>query len=186
MAIIYNAATTMNGFIADENNSLQWLFEVAGSDEAEDDIGNFLAGVSTLVMGSTTYEWLIREMDLLNNPQAWIDAYGDRPNWVFSSRNLPIPEGTNIKVINSSVGDALPRIRDTAGEGNIWVMGGGDLVGQFFDIGALDRIILTMAPVFLPAGAPTLPRRIESAQLRTAGTRQVGRFLEVTFEVLPG
>lgn len=186
MAIIYNAATTMNGFIADDNNSLQWLFEVAGSDEAEHDISHFLAGVSTLVMGSTTYEWLLREMDLLNKPQAWIDSYGDRPTWVFSSRTLPIPEGTNITVINSSVADALPRLREAAGEGNIWVIGGGDLAGQFFDIGALDRITLTMAPVFLPAGAPTLPRRIESAQLQTSGTRQVGRFLEITFEVVSG
>ncbi|MHA2787733.1 dihydrofolate reductase family protein [Corynebacterium sp. S7] len=187
MAIIYNTATCINGFIADEENSLQWLFDVPGAPEAEADNATFMAGVGAIVMGSTTYEWLLDEMKLLDDSSAWTKAYDTRPTWVFSSRNLPVPEGTNIRVINSSVADALSEITDSApASTNVWVVGGGDLAGQFFDIGALDEIILTVAPVFLPAGKPTLPRRIEADQLGAPQIRQVGHFTEMRFDLGAG
>lgn len=185
MAIIYNCATTLNGFLADEHDSLQWLFDVPGSAEAEADTDTFLAGVGGIVMGSTTFEWLQRELGLLDNPGAW--PYADRPTWVFSSRNLPLPEGPDIRVLNSPVGRALSQLRAATPAGtDIWVMGGGDLAGQFHDVGALDGIILTLAPVFLPAGRPTLPRRIEAHRLSVPQVRRLGHFTELRFEVLPG
>lgn len=178
MPIIYNAATTLNGFLADEQDSLQWLFDVSGSDDAEADISGFLAGIDALVMGSTTYEWLL---DHLDSPQELTASYGTRPIFVFSSRDLPVHEGTHVQLLNSPVAGALPRIREAGA--NIWVMGGGDLAGQFLDADALDRIILTVAPVFLPAGRPTLPRRVESSRLRLAGHRQLGQFVELSYDV---
>ncbi|MCS5478629.1 dihydrofolate reductase family protein [Corynebacterium sp. YIM 101645] len=178
MPIIYNAATTLNGFLADEQDSLQWLFDVPGSGDAEAGISAFLTGINTVVMGSTTYEWLLNHLE---SPQALATSYGTRPIWVFTSRNLPVHEGTHVRLVNGPVAEALPRIRET-GE-NIWVMGGGDLAGQFFDAGALDRITLTVAPVFLPAGRPTLPRRIESSRLSLVDHRQLGQFVELTYRV---
>ena len=178
MAIIYNAATTVNGFLADDADSLQWLFDVPGSAGAEADIATFLGRVGALVMGSTTYEWLL---DALDSPAQLTDSYGDRPIWVFSSRTLPAHPDTHVRVVNSTVVETLPGIRETPGD--IWVMGGGDLAGQFLDVGALDRIILTIAPVFLPSGRPTLPRRLESDHLTLVDTRTLGQFVEVTYDV---
>lgn len=185
MAFFYYTATTLNGFLADDENSLQWLFDVPGTREAEAGIDDFLAGVSTLAMGSTTYEWMLRELDLLSFPEKWTESYGSRPTWVFSSRELPVPAGVDVRVINSSVADALPGILASAGAGDVWIVGGGDLAGQFLDAGALDRITLTLAPVFLPGGAPLFPRRLESAHLHLTGTRQTGQFVELTFDVTP-
>lgn len=178
MPIIYNAATTLNGFLADDHDSLQWLFDVPGADDAEADNRAFLASVDALVMGSTTYEWLL---DALDSPAELTAQYGDRPIWVFTSRDLPVPDGSRVRLVGGAVAEALPAIRATGD--TIWVMGGGDLAGQFHDAGALDRIILTMAPVFLPSGRPTLPRRIDSAHLRLAGHRGVGQFVELTYDV---
>jgi dihydrofolate reductase len=48
-----------------------------------------------------------------------------------------------------------------AGGRNVWIVGGGDLVGQFADVGLLDEVIVSVAPVTLGAGAPLLPRRLE-------------------------
>lgn len=176
MPIIYNAATTLNGFLADDADSLQWLFDVPGSDAAAAGIGDFLAGVDALVMGSTTYEWLLEALDSPLTTQ-----YGDRPIWVFTSRDLPVPEGSHVRLVNGPVADVLPQIRENAD--TVWVMGGGDLAGQFLDAGALDRIILTMAPVFLPSGRPTLPRRLESSRLHLDGHRRLGQFTELSFTV---
>ena len=48
-----------------------------------------------------------------------------------------------------------------AGGRNVWIVGGGDLAGQFADAGLLDEVIALVAPVTLGAGAPLLPRRLE-------------------------
>ena len=48
-----------------------------------------------------------------------------------------------------------------AGERNVWIVGGGDLAGQFADAGLLDEVLVSITPVTLGAGAPLLPRRLE-------------------------
>ncbi|HEV2711854.1 MAG TPA: dihydrofolate reductase family protein [Gaiellaceae bacterium] len=48
-----------------------------------------------------------------------------------------------------------------AGGKNLWIVGGGDLAGQFADAGLLDEVIVYIAPVTLGSGAPLLPRRVE-------------------------
>ena len=61
-----------------------------------------------------------------------------------------------------------------AGNRNLWIVGGGDLAGQFADAGLLDEVIVSIAPVTLGAGAPLLPRRIE---LRLDETDRNGDFV---------
>lgn len=178
---IFNTATTANGFLADPNNSLEWLFQVKS--EAPD-MEPFTETVSVFVMGSSTYEWLLNTENMLEHPEKWNGFFGDRPSYVFTSRDLPVPPGVDVRFLNSSVPDALPTITETAGEGVVWVMGGGDLVGQFLDAGALDRIIMTLAPAFLASGKPLLPRTVYPDRLTLKGARTVGQFVEITYDVV--
>ncbi len=178
---IFNTATTANGFLADPNNSLEWLFQVKS--EAPD-MEPFTQTVSVFVMGSSTYEWLLNTENMLEHPEKWTGFFGDRPSYVFTSRDLPVPPGVDVRFLNSSVPDALPTITETAGEGVVWVMGGGDLVGQFLDAGALDHIIMTLAPAFLASGKPLLPRTVYPDRLTLKGARTVGQFVEITYDVV--
>lgn len=180
--ILFDTATTINGWIADEHNSLDWLFAVEGGDQPAD--GLFPATASVLVEGSTTYEWLLAESDILAHPEKWREFHGDRPTFVFTSRDLPVPEGADIRFLSGSVADALPEIRAAAGDGDVWVVGGGDLAGQFLDAGALDEIAISVAPVALAGGAPLLPRRIESDRLRLESAAKVGQFARLVYRVL--
>jgi dihydrofolate reductase len=67
---------------------------------------------------------------------------------------------------------------------NVWVVGGGDLVGQFHDHGLLDEIFVQIGSVTLGAGKPLLPRRIVSPPLRLVSVRAVGTgFAELHYEV---
>jgi dihydrofolate reductase len=50
---------------------------------------------------------------------------------------------------------------DAAGDRNVWIVGGGNLAGQFADAGLLDEVLAMIAPVTLGGGAPLLPRRVE-------------------------
>ena len=181
--IVFDTATSMNGWIADEDNSLAWLFAVENGQNPDE--GLFPIGASVMVEGSTTYEWVLAESDILAHPERWQEFHGGRPTFVFTTRDLPVPEGADIRFVRGSVADALPAIREAAGDGDIWIVGGGDLAGQFLDAGALDEIALSVAPVALTGGAPLLPRRVESDRLRLVSVSSVGPVARLGYEVLP-
>ncbi|MBO1751184.1 dihydrofolate reductase [Actinotalea sp. BY-33] len=179
--IVFDTATTINGWIADEQNSLAWLFEVENGDAPDE--GLFPSDAGVLVEGSTTYEWILAEQDVLANPERWVEFHGQKPTFVFTTRELPVPAGADVRFVSGAVADALPAIRAAAGARDVWVVGGGDLAGQFLDIGALDEIALSVAPVALTGGAPLLPRRITSSRLRLVSATAVGQFARLVYAV---
>lgn len=177
----YYTATSLDGFIADENNSLDWLFMHGEPDETNADIPRFMSGVGAMAMGSTTYEWILDFENLLEEPGKW--AY-DMPAWVFTSRDLPAVEGADIRFVRGNVAPVHASMREAAGDKNIWLVGGGDLVGQFYEQALLDEIIATVAPVTLGDGAPLLPRRIVDPPLRLTDVRRyAGVFAQLTYDV---
>lgn len=179
--VVYYTATSFNGFIATPENSLDWLFEVGSPDAV--DFEGFVAGIDVLVSGSTTYEWVVEHEDLIAEPEKWGRLYGERPMFVFTSRDLPVPEGADVRLVEGSVADHLDEIRGATGEGDVWVVGGGDLAGQFLDAGTLDEIQVTMTPVALSGGSPLFPRDIRSDRLELKSVEKFGQFAHLTFEV---
>lgn len=181
---IYYTASTLNGFLADENDSLSWLLEVP-QDDVQGDIDDFLGGMGAIVMGSSTYDWVLREEGLLAQPERFQQFYGERPVFVVSSRDLPVPTGADVRIIRGDIAEHWSELRAAAGDRDVWVMGGGDLAGQFDDAGLLDGVIVTVAPATLRAGKPLLPRDLDWHRLELDGVRRIGRFAELTYRVLP-
>ncbi|SFS04569.1 Dihydrofolate reductase [Microbacterium sp. cf046] len=179
--VIYNTATTLNGFLADDEDSLSWLFVVPGADQAESSFSVFLKGVGALVMGSTTYEWILAHESLLENPEKWF--YQDIVSFVLSSRPMPEVPGADIRFRRGDVEGIWQELESAAGDRDIWLVGGGDLVGQFADAGRLDEIRVSVAPVTLESGKPLLPRRLESDRLTLESARQAGQFAELVYSV---
>lgn len=177
----YYAATSIDGFIADEQNSLQWLMDVDGGNE--NPFGGFFAGVGAFCMGANTYEWVLENDNVLAEPRNWHDLYGDVPCWVFASRELPLVPDANIFMVSGDVQRVHEAMVVAAKDRNVWLAGGGDLVGQFVDHGLLDEIILGIAPALLGAGVPLLPRHLSSQELILTGAAAVGRFAYLTYAV---
>lgn len=178
--VVYKTATSIDGYIADASHSLAWLFEVDRYEGAPDHEA-FMESVGAIVEGSTTYEWVLRETDLLTNPTRWQEFYGQRPTFVFTSRQLPVPAGADVRCLSGSVLDALPALRAAAAGRDVWVVGGGDLAGQFADAGALDKAIFTIAPATLAGGAPLFPRRVGAERLALLKAERIGQFVELTY-----
>ena len=180
----YSTATSIDGFIADADNSLEWLFQVGSADETgmKDEYPEFMAEVGAMAMGSTTYEWIAAHTGFLDDPTKWDYTI---PTWVFSTRDLPRPNGLDIRFVGGDVRPVHAEMADAAAGRNIWLVGGGDLVGQFYDHGLLDELILGVAPVFLGSGAPLLPRRITAPTLKlTDITRYGGTFVTLRYAVV--
>ena len=125
-------------------------------------------------MGATTYEWVLENDNLLDEPENWHDMYGDVPCWVFTHRDLPPVPDANVFMVSGDVRRVHEAMVVAAKGKNVWLVGGGNLVGQFVDQGLLDEIILGIAPVILGEGAPLLPRRLTSRQLALTGVRADG------------
>ena len=177
----YYTASTLDGFIATLDDSLEWLFPLG--DVKDTGYSEFIKDVGALAMGSATYEWMLRH---LNNPAAggggpWPYT---QPAWVFTSRELPRFEGADIRFVKGDVRPVHEQMRAAAQGKNIWLVGGGDLVGQFHDAGLLDDLVIQVSSVTLGAGKPLLPREITSPPLALISARRIGPgFAELRYEV---
>ncbi len=177
----YYTATSIDGYIADENNSLDWLFQFGKIDSMKDSYPRFINEVGAATMGSTTYEWILAHENMIEHPERW--PY-EIPTWVFSSRELPVVDGADIRFVQGAVAPFHDEMVKAADGKNIWIVGGGDLVGQFHDHGLLDEIILSVAPVMLGSGAPLLPRNITAPPLKLVNVEKHGDvFVDLTYQI---
>ena len=175
----YYTATTLDGFIADPNDSLGWLFTRDQDHDGSLNYRAFIADVGALAMGSTTYEWILDHEFADKDPVDWRWPY-EIPGWVFTHRDLRVVPDASVEFTSDLVETVHARMVETAGGKNVWLVGGGDLVGQFADVGLLDELIVYVAPVTLGAGKPLLPRHIE---LRLEETARNGDFVTVRYSV---
>ena len=176
----YYTATSLDGFIADPDNSLDWLFTRQRDDDGLLSYGAFIAEVGALAMGATTYEWILDHEFAGKDVVDWKWPY-EMPCWVFTHRELSVVPRAAVELTSDSVAEVHGRMVEAASGKNIWLVGGGDLVGQFADAGLLDEILVTFAPVTLGSGAPLLPRRLE---LQLEETGQNGDFVGARYSVV--
>ena len=64
-------------------------------------------------------------------------------------------------------------MQEVAGAKNVWIMGGGDLAGQFFDAGLLNQLIVQIGSVSLGRGKSVFPRQVFSPTLRLVSVNHV-------------
>ncbi len=178
----YYVASTLDGFIADENHGIDWL-DASGEGDPNDYV-TFIAAVGALTMGSGTYRWVAAHLErerAAGNEAAW--PY-EAPCWVFSSRDdLPTVEGADVRFVRGDVRPVHADMVAAANGKNVWVIGGGDLAGQFHDAGLLDEVMVHVAPATLGAGFPLLPRRIDPPSLRLTSVRRAGEYAELRYDV---
>jgi dihydrofolate reductase len=177
----YYTAASLDGFIATPDDSLEWLFPLG--DIGETGYADFIRDIGALAMGSATYEWMLRHVvgPDARDPGAWPYA---QPAWVFTTRRLPEVPGADVRFVRGDVAPVHAEMAAAAGGGNLWVVGGGELAGQFYDRGLLDELFVQVGSVTLAAGKPLLPRSIVVPPLRLLSVRRAGPgFAELHYEV---
>ena len=158
MATAYFTASSADGFIADPEHSLSWLLSRDVDTRGPMGYERFLEeSVGALAMGSTTYRWLLDHELRGDLSRPWPYEF---PTWVFSTRQLPRVRG-DVRFVRGPVRPPHQDMVAAAGGRVVWVVGGGDLAGQFADAGLLDELWVQYAPVTLGAGSPLLPRHVE-------------------------
>jgi dihydrofolate reductase len=175
---LYYTATSLDGFIADEANALDWLFQFGELEPNTFD--DFLATVGAIAMGSTTYQWIYDQPVADGAPPAWPYTV---PTWVFTSRQLPTFAAADVRFVSGDVRPIHAEMAIAAGDKNLWIVGGGDLAGQFYDAGLLDELVVQIASVTLGGGAPLFPRRIDPPLQLRAVQGYGQNFAELRYQV---
>jgi dihydrofolate reductase len=168
MGVVYYCAASLDGYIAESDDTLDWLLGYQGSYEDEDaaparGYDEFYERVGALVSGSVTYEFILDHME---GDGEW--PYSGKPCWILSSRDLPLPGGdrVDVRVVEGSVSELFDEMVASAGGRDLWVVGGGNVASQFADAGLLDELRITVVPVVLGAGKPLFDRRLEGPPLQ--------------------
>ena len=177
----FYTAASLDGFIATEDDSVDWLFPLG--DLSDSSYPAFISDVGALAMGSNTYEWVRGNADKVIEEKGSAWPY-DQPTWVFTTRTLPRIDGADIRFVSGDIRMAYNELRAVAGTKNIWVVGGGELAGQFHDAGLLDELIIQIGSVTLGKGKPLFPRRLLSPTLRLVSVQQKkNEMVELRYEI---
>jgi dihydrofolate reductase len=169
---VYYTATTLDGFVADEAQTLDWLLSRQVDHNGPMGYEPFIAGVGAIVMGAATYRW-VRAHD-----EGW--SYS-QPCWVLTHHPGQPPEGADVRFTADDVGAVHAELVAAAAGRDVWVVGGGVLAAQFALRGLLDEVVVSIAPVTLGAGRPLLPAHVELRPLEVAAN---GEFACVRYAVV--
>jgi dihydrofolate reductase len=172
----YYTAMTLDGFLADEHDSLDWLFTQDQDEKGPLNYDDFINDIGAIVMGATTYEWVLTHH--VDTGGEWMYAM---PAWVMTHRVLRGVEGADIRFAQGDVASLHDELVAAAGGKDVWVVGGGDLAAQFAEAGRLDSMICYIAPVTLGAGRPLFPRRFD---FRLVEVHQNKAFIAARYDVV--
>jgi dihydrofolate reductase len=169
--VVYYAAMSLDGYIAEDDDTLDWLnsydgsYEGNGAPPVEGGYDEFYESVGAIVMGSVTYEWVLGYMK--STGRSWM--YPGMPSWILSSRDLPVPEGADVRIVDASAAEIHDGMVAAAAGKNVWVVGGGNVASQFADAALLDEVRATVVPVVLGQGKPLFDRRIDGGPMQLTG-----------------
>ncbi|RDZ26488.1 dihydrofolate reductase family protein [Lysobacter silvisoli] len=181
MKTVYYTSSSLDGFLATESDSLDWLFPLG--DIAQTSYPAFIESVGAIAMGSSTYEWILRNAGAVSEQTGSAWPYL-QPTWVFTTRELPRIDGAQVTFAQGDVRAAHRDMQAAADGKTIWIMGGGDLAGQFHDAGLLDEIVVQIGSATLGRGKPLFPRQVLGPGLSLVSVNQVGSgFAELSYRV---
>jgi len=139
--IILNLATSLDGFIAEENGGVDWLNDFM---KPEEDYGmsGFFEQCGTAIMGAKTYEQTL-------SFRYW---FGNMDGIIFTSRELPLFEGKSIHFVAGDPTETVKSLKEKTKDS--WLVGGASLIAQFINKNLLDELIITIVPRLIGRGIP--------------------------------
>ena len=142
-------AASLDGYIADPEGGVEFLDAVEDSDddapEGDDDgYETFFSDIGTLVMGRGTYKFL-------EDNETW--PYPKMRTIVLTRRAIERPLcDLETRVVDDFV--SFARKLRALNDGDAWILGGGNVMGEFLSVGEVDTINMSIVPVAIGRGIP--------------------------------
>lgn len=161
--IIVYIATSADGYIARADGNVDWLNRPRP--RGNYGMGAFLRSIDTILWGRKTYEqalgWSGGTGDL---------GFGKVKHFVFSS-HPPAEHPPGVEFVREPVARFAERLRAAPGK-DIWMMGGGGLIGSFLDAGQIDEFSIHVIPTLIGEGIPLVAPRYRHVPLKLRSVRK--------------
>lgn len=169
--VVLFIAASLDGYIATEDESLEWLFRVEG--EGDNGISEFYDRIDTLLMGRRTYDWVLHH-------ETGEFPYKNKECYVFT--RSPMADTEDVTFVNEDVTKFVEKLQQQDGK-DIWMVGGGELLKSFLEARLIDEFILTVAPVLLGRGIPLFKEGDYETELVLKRVRNFNQFAELQYEL---
>ncbi|MEX3467903.1 dihydrofolate reductase family protein [Staphylococcus capitis] len=163
-------AVSVDGFIADKDESVQFLEEVKG--EGDNGYSDFYNSVDVVVMGGRTFRWLINN-GVEENP------YQGKKVVVISSKVTDID--WDIEFYSGDLDELFNRFNNNE---KIWIVGGGKLISTLINLKIITSLKLTIAPTILTQGVELFNSIDEKVKLHLRDVTQYNQFVELDYEII--
>jgi dihydrofolate reductase len=173
--IIVHIAASADGYIASPDGSLDWLTSRAAP-KGFYGLPEFARSVDAKILGRRTFDLSV----------AMGARFGtDDVHYVFSRRQPPASVPAGVQFVTQPIGAFAEALRRQAGK-NVWMMGGGEIIGAFLDEDAIDEFIITVVPIFIREGIPLIAGRHREVALRLrSATPFPDGVVQLHYEVAP-
>jgi dihydrofolate reductase len=153
--VTVHMAASLDGFIARKNGRVDWLETsdefIGGETMSPEFVEAFLKTIDCYVMGSRTYE---AALNFEAKGLGW--AYGDKPTFVLTSRELPRTR-ESVEFYSGDLAQFVNgRLRPTFR--TIWFVGGSVVSAECLRLGLADEIRYSILPVLIGDGIPFLAK----------------------------
>ncbi len=156
--VILSIACTLDGYIARKNGSVDFLDPFNESGGTGDWFGEFLKSISVIVMGNKTFQEY-------HTFPGFFEYYKGKELYVFSRNNKLHHE----KVIFIDE-DPKDFIKNLNIKGDIWLLGGANIIKSFQDSNLIDEYIISIIPVTIGSGIPLFKKSDHDMQLNFVKT----------------
>ena len=150
-------ACSLDGFIAREDGSIDWLTEYENNSETDYGYSEFYSSIGTVLMGRKTYEQVLGFGD-------W--PYGEKKSYVFTRQNEPLRREKYVEFVSGDVGEFARRLKENTEE-DIWLVGGSQLIKVFLEEDLVDDMIVFVVPIILGSGISLFDRIGREIRLKT-------------------
>jgi dihydrofolate reductase len=159
--IIVNIATSADGYIARTDGSLDWLTR-RPAPKGFYGLPKFSRSIDAKILGRKTFDLSVK---------MGANFSADDVHYVFSRRPSPASVPAGVQFVTDSIRSFAERLRKQTGK-NIWMMGGGEIIGSFLDEDAIDEFIINVVPMFIGEGIPLIAPRHREVPLRLLSLHQ--------------
>ena len=170
MSVFFYGCITMDGYLADRNHNLDWLYQTGSVEETGYE--SFYKSMDITIMGKKTFS----EIEHLENIG---ELYATTKNYVFThAEQLSVKEFIPVNC------DIVEFVKQIEKDKNIWVVGGNTVLAPLLDHDMVDHLIIQIAPVLLGKGIPLFTQKEVLKRFYLQEVKQYGQFAELVYQKL--
>ena len=162
--IIVMIAVSADGFIARKDGSYDWLDRP--STAGDYGMAKFFKSIDTIIWGRKTYDMVV-QFEKEGKPYPTMSGMR---HYAFS-RKPPKKVLPGFEFVTEPIPKFAKRLRAQKGK-DIWMMGGGGIIGSFLDAGAIDEFMIHVIPTLIGEGIPLISPRRRTVELNLLSVKK--------------